>query len=1815
MEKPKSTWLRIFILAVAVVLAVASLPADAELTNRWSFNNSPGGAAAGTRLVDSISAATATVRGNGSTFTGAGLTITGSTTGDRSGGFISGYIDLPNGLISSRTHLSVELWATPLSAKNQARIFEFGRVTGSGFGGGAPGEIIDVNQTGQTPGITSGSDSIELTFGNGTNFNQQRMEARLNGANVVTVNSALPTSLGTRYHYVFTFQDGVGIHGSSGGRMTWYRNGTWVGSGDLAFRLSSVEDVNNWLGRSLWTADSNTHATYDELRLYDHALSPVEITTNFAAGPDSLVSPPEPVPAPVPDHLWTFTETAASEVASGRSFADSLGGVVATLRGNGAALTGTSLTLPGTSTGNQPASTISAYLDLPNGLISGQDSISLEAWATPLSSRNYQRLFDFGRTNLSSPGAAAGEIIDGAGTPGAFVGYDNLVLSLNVGGNLGTHRLEGQINNGAVIYSDTAAATVAGTAYHYVLTVSDGAGAFGASGSQTKWYRDGVLQNTLDLPFRLRSLADVNNWIGRSQYAGDSNSNLSLNEFRIYKRAISAGEVFASHQAGPDPSSGPPEPPVPAPLPNHRWSFNSEAGNVAPGSTFADRSAGETATLRGNGATLNGSALILPGTTNGNQNAATISAYLDLPNGILSSKTSVSFEAWATPLSSKTWQRLFDFGRSTITSGLNAAAGEIIDGPAAPGAYTAYDNLLLSLNNNGAFGSHRLEGRLNGGPTLTQDTDLASLTTAGTEYHYVLTLKDGAGSYGATGCQARWYRNATLQGTTDLNFRLAEMADVNNWIGRSQWAADMNSHLAINELRIYKHALSPGQITASLAAGANVVIPPPSVTHDSASLHPGQKISLKVLANDSGSIDPRTVEIVTPPATGSATALPSGEILFSHAGADSSPVSFSYRVSGEGGVSQAATVRISLSNTLRITNAQLNLPADPPPTAVQVVPAYPGASFTKPLAFASPPGDAKRLFVAELGGKLKVIPDVSAATASTSVVLDLATVISTPPRNPVETLKPGGNPECGLLGVAFHPDFASNGYFYVAYSVGKSNDDKVWFQRLSRFTIPAAQIGQAAPVADPSSERILIEQRDRVDNHNGGDLHFGPDGYLYWAVGDEANPNDIYNNSQRIDMNFFGAMVRIDVDKKPGNLEPNAHANPSAAALGYSSSNSIPRDEIPAGSGNFVARYSIPIDNPYVSTAQGGSWDGTFNGLPTLAENLPYIRSEFFAVGLRSPWRFSIDPASGEIWLGDVGQDAYEEVDLITKGGNYGWGFLEGTHPGPKLAPSGFVGVDPVYEYAHNNLPGDPNYKGNSIIGGVVYRGDRFSSLNGAYIFGDQVSGHIWALTRPGGVTTVQRIAGQAALATFGTDPSNGDVLVSDYNGGRIMRLITTTPATGFPNTLSATGLFADLADLSPAPGLLPYQPNLAFWSDHAVKRRWFSIPDPTAKMTWSRDGAWTYPSGQIWVKHFDMETERGNPAAPKKRIETRVLVKNDAGIYGVSYRWNQAGTDATLVGDAGEDFPIELSVSDAPYTQVWNIPSRSQCITCHSPQAGHALSFNTRQLNLDNTIHDFSGNQIELLRAAGYFTNTPESTRLLPRHLRPGETEYPLEARVRSYLDVNCAYCHAGTDGTAPSAWDGRHPLSLQDTGMVNAPSAVAKPPFKLIAPGSSAHSVILQRMAATGGFARMPPLGSSEIDSVNVQLVADWIEQSLTERESYDSWRMSKLGSNPLGEPTDDPDGDGATNQAEFLAGTDPTQGSSFLRPRLSHNGQETHLSFEIPANRSVQVEASDNLTDWSLWDVPDNDGTPRQGGPTHFRGPSSGARNFYRLLIREP
>ncbi len=953
---------------------------------------------------------------------------------------------------------------------------------------------------------------------------------------------------------------------------------------------------------------------------------------------------------------------------------------------------------------------------------------------------------------------------------------------------------------------------------------------------------------------------------------------------------------------------------------------------------------------------------------------------------------------------------------------------------------------------------------------------------------------------------------------------------------------------------------------------------PPLAVPDSVRIHAGQKARLAVLANDTGLLTPSTVAVTAPPASGSAAVQPDGTILVTAGVVDTV---FEYRVSGPGGESNAAAVSVAVADELRLAPLGFNLPASPPVTVWSVNSALGSLRFNQPLGMATPPGETRRLFVLEKGGLVRVVPDVTAAAPTATTFLNLPTLLGGRGESLVTSS------EMGLLGLAFHPGYAANGYFYVFYSVRKSDGGN--YERVSRFNVDPA----APALALPASELILIEQRDDATNHNGGDLHFGPDGYLYVTLGDEGNQNDSLNNSQTITKDFFSGILRIDVDRREGSVEPALHP-------------AVMRDD-------GVARYAVPLDNPWVHTSLGGGWDGTFNGAAVGA--LGAVRSEFWAVGLRNPWRISFDAPTGELWCGDVGGSQREEVNIITRGGNYGWAFREGTINGPKSgsAPAGFTSIPPLHQYGHGSGP----TQGNSISGGVVYRGERIPSLAGQYLFADYTSGNIWALRRNEPLAPiVTRLAGEGGIVGFGHDPSNGDVLLADIDSGMIRRLTASTPGGSFPQTLSATGLFADLTDLSPQPGLIPYAVNRPYWSDHAVKRRWLALPGTTAAIGWSRDGNWTFPAGTVWVEHFDLDLERGNPAT-RRRLETRLLVRTASGAYGVSYRWNEDGTEAALAPDEGVNVPLDVTENGQPAPQTWRIPSRAECLSCHTSQAGFALSSNTRQFNLDGSIHGFAGNQLDVLGLGGYFSNVPAPPNTLPRHPRPGESGVALEAQVRAWLAVNCSSCHRA-GGPAPAGWDARPELSLAATGLID--GAVVNnggnPLNRLVVAGQPDHSVVLLRAAAANGFTRMPAIATNLTDPEGVALLTAWISEVLPGREGFAAWRLRLFGSatDPAGDPAADPDADGHTNHAEFLAGTNPADGASAPALHATPDGDQLTIGFHIPDHRSWQVEWSPDLRDWSPWDAPGNHGLPLPAGPVTITGPVPAPSTFHRLRLQE-
>ncbi|MGZ4869624.1 MAG: PQQ-dependent sugar dehydrogenase, partial [Halobacteriota archaeon] len=314
--------------------------------------------------------------------------------------------------------------------------------------------------------------------------------------------------------------------------------------------------------------------------------------------------------------------------------------------------------------------------------------------------------------------------------------------------------------------------------------------------------------------------------------------------------------------------------------------------------------------------------------------------------------------------------------------------------------------------------------------------------------------------------------------------------------------------------------------------------------------------------------------------------------------------------------------------------------------------AFPNVRFVDPVGIYSAGNASTRLFVVEQAGVIKVFENNHNVTAA-DVFLNISDRVAS-----------GG--ELGLLGLAFPPQFSANGSFYVYYTA-----DNPLRSVLSRFSVSRANGSQA----DANSEEVVLQVAQPFSNHNGGQIAFGPDGYLYIGLGDGGSEGDPLGNGQNRST-LLGKILRIDVSSGSGSLN-----------------------------------YSMPRDNPFVGNLQG-------------------FREEIYAYGLRNPWRFSFDPVTGRLWAGDVGQDRIEEIDIVKSGGNYGWNIMEGTlcySPPSGCNQTGLI--LPVWEYDHSI--------GYAVTGGFVYRSEMFPELVGAYVYGDYGSGRIWALRYSGAGTPV----------------------------------------------------------------------------------------------------------------------------------------------------------------------------------------------------------------------------------------------------------------------------------------------------------------------------------------------------------------------------------------------------------------------------------------------------------------------------------------------
>jgi glucose/arabinose dehydrogenase len=359
---------------------------------------------------------------------------------------------------------------------------------------------------------------------------------------------------------------------------------------------------------------------------------------------------------------------------------------------------------------------------------------------------------------------------------------------------------------------------------------------------------------------------------------------------------------------------------------------------------------------------------------------------------------------------------------------------------------------------------------------------------------------------------------------------------------------------------------------------------------------------------------------------------------------------------------------------------------DPGGATIELEPAFANLSLSQPVALLRAPHDSSRWFVVEQAGVVRVFDNEASVAASTVFINITGRVTS------------GG--ETGLLGMAFDPDFDANRYVYLSYTRSGPLTSV-----LSRF-----QSFDGGQTLDPSSETVILTATQPFANHNGGNILFGPDGLLYFGLGDGGSGNDSQNNAQD-NTNLLGAMLRIDVSNLP---------------------------------------YQIPSTNPFAGNALCGNGGTSPDG-----SECP----EIYAWGLRNPWRFSFDRATGDLWAGDVGQSDWEEVDRISIGGNYGWRDREGAHCNADLYPAGGCPtaglIDPETEYDHT--------AGGSVTGGYVYRGAALPALVGSYLFGDFSSGRIFRLA-PGAADYEDMLDTTLNISSFGQD-IDGELYVLDYGG------------------------------------------------------------------------------------------------------------------------------------------------------------------------------------------------------------------------------------------------------------------------------------------------------------------------------------------------------------------------------------------------------------------------------------------------------------------
>jgi len=612
-----------------------------------------------------------------------------------------------------------------------------------------------------------------------------------------------------------------------------------------------------------------------------------------------------------------------------------------------------------------------------------------------------------------------------------------------------------------------------------------------------------------------------------------------------------------------------------------------------------------------------------------------------------------------------------------------------------------------------------------------------------------------------------------------------------------------------------------------------------------------------------------------------------------------------------------------------------------------------------------------------------------------------------------------------LFDAELHPKFAENRFVFVCYVYPGGSG----ITRLSRLTLTRDE----KPALVPDSELVILTWPS--GGHNAGCLEFGKEGYLYVATGDGSGPNPPDGRTTGQDVSdLLGAVLRINVDET--SLDKN---------------------------------YAVPMNNPFAQTPRVG-------------------RSEIWSYGLRNPWKFGIDPQTGDVFVADNGWESWEMIHKLSRGSNCGWPIMEGRASlRSEVTPGPTPIVPPIKDHSHTEA--------NSVIGGPVYRGSKLPELNGSFVYGDYITGTIWAVKpdQDNSFSCTTLADTDLRIVAF-LEGSRGELYVLDYDfTGQIYELqpsgLKDTSAS-FPRKLSATGLFKSLKTLEPADGVVPYEVQVERWMDGAKAQRWVAVPgNATIDLAASPVETSVFPEGTVFVKQINLTAKADGSEV---RVETQLLHYEYGVWHPYSYLWNEAGDDATLVDSIGAARPHVPKSDGGMDDRTWHVNAVNECKLCHNAGPKFVLGFVANQLDrvLERGRSD-SPRQTSHLAELGVIKQAVTVADSDPfRLIDPHDGEHSLDDRARSYLHANCSMCHHPGGNAIVSFYLRRDlPFDKLNTNKGTGIGTFGLEDAKIIVPGAPERSVLMYRMSKLG-YARMPYIGSRWVDSFGVQLTSRWIE-----------------------------------------------------------------------------------------------------------------------------